>query len=209
MESLASCTVDELIRLLENKPNRFLSEKDIPFELTAEQFCDFAIKDSKVNSIHSRINALSNIKRAIECRIDELIYAACLHVKSESEKWNFPKKIHILGNLGILAPQILKKINRKRNELEHQYIKPSKEDVEDALDVARLFLESTEKHHGGGSFVKEVSRTRNDFSRIYSVEFNRKKQVVTVRDSEGIKELKIGNEDMWFDVAKILIRKVR
>ncbi len=51
-----------------------------------------------------------------------------------------------MNSIGIISPEILKKINRKRNFLEHEYIYPSKEEVEDALDVAKLFVAYTNKY---------------------------------------------------------------
>lgn len=58
---------------------------------------------------------------------------------------NFPTKLDKLNQLGIIAPRILKKINHIRNLLEHQYKIPKKEEVEDAIDVAMLFIEYTNK----------------------------------------------------------------
>ncbi|MEA2075447.1 MAG: hypothetical protein U9O85_06905 [Euryarchaeota archaeon] len=52
---------------------------------------------------------------------------------------------------GIIAPQILKKINDKRNLLEHEFKKPSLEQVEDALDVATLFI----------SYASSLTKTPN------------------------------------------------
>jgi len=44
-----------------------------------------------------------------------------------------------------ISPRILIKINQKRNLLEHEYIRPTKNDIEDALDVAILFISYTDK----------------------------------------------------------------
>ena len=51
-----------------------------------------------------------------------------------------------MNSIGVISPGILKKINRKRNFLEHEYIYPSKEEVEDALDVAKLFVAYTNRY---------------------------------------------------------------
>ena len=42
--------------------------------------------------------------------------------------------------IGVIAPSILKKINKKRNQLEHDFKKPAYGEVTDFLDVASLFL---------------------------------------------------------------------
>ena len=84
---------------------------------------------------------ISNGKRAIENRMDSIFYK--FGYFKLSKKWNFPDKIERLNELNIIAPRILIKINKVRNFLEHEYKIPKKEEAEDALDVAILFLEST------------------------------------------------------------------
>lgn len=64
----------------------------------------------------------------------------------KKEKWNFPKKIDFLNSVGIISPRILTKINRRRNLLEHEYKNPNEEEVEDALDIAILFINYTNKY---------------------------------------------------------------
>lgn len=142
---------------------------------------------------------MSNVKRAIECRIDELLYGLCLHVKSENEKWNFPKKIQVLGDLGIIVPRILKKINRKRNQLEHQYVQPTQEDVEDALDVTNLFIGYTDIFHRYGDVLVEIGRGPDN-----SISINRKGGTVVLKEGKSIKKAKISDEDGWLELAKIL-----
>lgn len=116
---------------------------DKVFSLTSLNFRDFATADSRDAHIHSRVNALSNIKRAIECRVDELLWYCCVLPIAQKKHWNFPLKLEVLGKTGILAPKILTRINQKRNQLEHQYLRPSQKDVQDGLDVMMLFLEYT------------------------------------------------------------------
>jgi hypothetical protein len=90
------------------------------------------------------VNALSNAKRALECQIDSLMLA--FELEELARKWNFPKKIEALSKVGIIAPRVLAKINRHRNEMEHAYCCPSLEAVADFVDVAALFLEATRIH---------------------------------------------------------------
>ena len=136
-------TVKELLDYPFNKLTRRRQQHLRFYEICAEDFLEFAKEDSKGQNLRSLVNALGNAKQAIECRIDTLLCNFCLHKKSEKEGWNLPKKIEVLRELGIVAPDILRRKNKKRNELEHQYVKPTKEDVDDALDVATLFLSAT------------------------------------------------------------------
>ena len=46
----------------------------------------------------------------------------------------------ILTEIGVIAPRIVTKVIRARNYLEHEYRQPEKEQVEDAVDVATLFV---------------------------------------------------------------------
>ena len=44
----------------------------------------------------------------------------------------------LLTEIGVVAPRIVTKVVRARNYLEHEYRKPEKEQVEDAVDVTTL-----------------------------------------------------------------------
>jgi hypothetical protein len=50
-----------------------------------------------------------------------------------------------LTEIGVVAPRIVTKVIRARNYLEHQYRKPEKGQVEDAVDVATLFVAALER----------------------------------------------------------------
>ena len=118
----------------------------IPFELKPEDFMRFAIRDMKdTTEERSLVNALSNIKRAIDCRTASLLCFFGVYDKSKKEDWNFPQSTDFLLKVGVLAPNILRKINKKRNELEHDFKKPTHEEVADFLDIAQLFFAFTEQ----------------------------------------------------------------
>ena len=113
-------------------------EESLPFTLKADDFISFAELDLKGSSDKDIVNALSNIKRAIENRMDCIFFA--FNYYELSKAWNFPEKVEKLNNLGIISPRILTKINRIRNLLEHQYQIPKRQEVLEAYDVAILFL---------------------------------------------------------------------
>ena len=114
-----------------------------PFDLNAEDFLKFAEEDIEGIKTKDRINALGNIKRAIENRVDLLHYAFGFRILKENG--NFPTKLDRLNKLSVVAPRILRKITKIRNLLEHQYKLPDKEEVEDAIDIGILFVEYTNK----------------------------------------------------------------
>ena len=189
-------TVKELLDYPFDKLTRRTQQRLMVFEICAEDFLEFAKKDFKGQDLRSRVNALGNVKRAIECRIDTLLYNYCLHKKSEKEGWNFPRKIEVLRELGIVAPDVLKKTNKKRNELEHQYVKPAKEDVDDAIGVAELFLSATDER----AIIDYTAP--NDFR----IELKHKEGFVKLIDyKDNVEKIaKIDSDDGWIEFAKRL-----
>ncbi len=115
------------------------------FDISPYNFLEFSKKDLKIKTKRGSINSLSNVKRCIDCQVDTLLSVLGQTKKSKKERWNFPQKIEFLNKIGILSPSILNKINKKRNLLEHEYKFPRKEEIEDAIDIAELFLNATEK----------------------------------------------------------------
>lgn len=150
---MLNCDIKSLQEFIEESPYQneridgwSVTDIENNFDLQSNDFLEFAQLDLQMDYEHHLINCLSNVKRAIECQIDSILIGLGLFETSKIEKWYFPKKIEILNKLGIISPRILIKINKIRNLLEHHYSKPEKEKVEDAVDIAILFLRSTEKY---------------------------------------------------------------
>ena len=140
--------ISDVIEILKSK-NRDVEYVRIPiFEISAKEFLTYAKSDFKENDEKGLINALSNAKRAISNRMDEMIKLSCLQRISSKNRWNIPTKMDKLSAIGIFAPGLLqRKITSMRNLLEHEYIKPKdSQEVEDVIDIAELFLKSTEKY---------------------------------------------------------------
>ncbi len=116
------------------------------FEISAKEFLAFAKSDLKDYGNKGLINALSNAKRAISNRMDELIKISFL--EKRSSKLNIPKKMEKLNAIGLFVPDLLqRKITSMRNILEHEYIKPKDSQVvKDAIEIAELFLRSTDQY---------------------------------------------------------------
>ncbi len=124
------------------------SSRAIPceFQIMPKDFVRYSELDLKNSYEHSAINSISNSKRAIDCQLDLLLISFGFFELSCAKQWRFPRKIELINDVGVLAPRILKKINKQRNLLEHQYIRPTLEQVEDFLDIANLFIAGTEKY---------------------------------------------------------------
>lgn len=83
------------------------------------------------------LNSISNARRSIFCQVDQ----ALLTFGIEPDR-DYRKNIEKLQRLGLSMPRILRKVSKYRNLLEHEYRIPTKDQIEDALDLASLFLNS-------------------------------------------------------------------
>ncbi len=82
------------------------------------------------------LNCITNAKRAIVCQMDQIL----LTFGYKSIRWNIPKKVSKIKDLGLIVPRILSKVSNARNLLEHEYRKPNYKEIEEALDIATLFV---------------------------------------------------------------------
>ncbi|WP_460422980.1 hypothetical protein [Pseudomonas sp. ZL2] len=101
-------------------------------------FLSLAEDDFERGGLSALINAATNAKRAIVCQLDQLLVS----FGYSPYRWNVPKKIEKLRVLGLLAPSLLRKVVDMRNLLEHEYEAPELKAVEEALDIASLFVMS-------------------------------------------------------------------
>ena len=168
-------------------------EESLPFTLKADDFISFAELDLKGSSDKDIVNALSNIKRAIENRMDCIFFA--FNYYELSKAWNFPEKVEKLNNLGIISPRILTKINRIRNLLEHQYQIPKKQEVMEAYDIAILFLAYTKNFLK--KFVKEGSFYTDDPRVFVYLKFQKNGVKVSIDGSEYNVKAKNPIYDDW------------
>lgn len=174
-----------------------------PFQITPKHFLSYAEYDLTNEYRHHLVNSLSNIKRAIDCQFDSLLYGLGLFEKSKKNKWNFPDKIDCLNRIGIISPRVLKKINQKRNLLEHEYMLPNKNEVEDALDVATLFIAYTEKFLSRATIEIELYHDINEESLEIKLDYNNNMIIIIERKSEREKKITADSEEYidylrWF-----------
>lgn len=126
----------------------------------------YAQDDLESTLPHKHINALSNAKRAIDCQLDNICDAFGLR-----KQRNFPQKMELIGEIGLVAPRIVRKVIRVRNLLEHEYYDPDDSETEDAVDVATLFLEATARPFRSfmeDYFVADGASVQNGAERMVS-----------------------------------------
>ncbi|MFD1415688.1 hypothetical protein [Oceanobacillus jeddahense] len=138
------------------------SSNYIDFEISPEDFLNYAIDDLKTQDVKGRVNCLTNCKRAIDSQIDWLISYLGLDYTNFNEKkyLNLKRymkdinnevfssdtsfKIKFIQIMGIAPMLLVSKIRSVRNKLEHQYKIPEYAECQEALELAELFINSTQ-----------------------------------------------------------------
>lgn len=115
------------------------------------EYLSFAEKDFRLGSTRGLVNSLTNSKRAIDCEIFNVLSALSI-----PEPYSFPARLEKLQSLGLLAPRLIRRVVQLRNLLEHQYHKPSASEVEDALDIAAMFMETLKPYFAGSSYMESA-----------------------------------------------------
>jgi hypothetical protein len=174
---------------------------DTSFETMPSEFISFAENDLQSNFDHKYINALSNAKRALDCQADRLLKLFGYYQLSQDKFWGFPKKLDLIQKFEIIAPRVLNKINKSRNLMEHQYVKPKPDQVEDFLDIASLFIASTDHYVSHFvrlvQYINEVNEEFNDLMEV-DIELDNINSKLIVKT----KILKSNQESVDFSIDK-------
>jgi len=98
-----------------------------------------------MNSKRGRGNALSNIKKALDARLDEIIEKTHLRFTKDWEprRIDIKEKLKIVGRLGVRYGAIVGLINSIRNKYEHEYLIPAHHHLAGFLDAAQLWIEKS------------------------------------------------------------------
>ena len=121
------------------KGGQFLDHK---FDVSPEDFLDQAEQDYDAGGTTALLNAITNAKRAIRCQVDKTL----LCFGYDAAKLKIKRKMELLTEIGVVAPRILQRVDNARNLLEHEYVNPKLQEVEDSLDVAALFIEAANRN---------------------------------------------------------------
>ena len=114
-------------------------------------FLDWARIGLAAGGDYGLSNGLTYAKRAACCRIDRLLRN--YHLQKFSRAF-YPEKAKALDSVGIQIPEVVQKlIINPRNELEHDYISPSADEVRNAIDIAALLLKATDQDESLNSII--------------------------------------------------------
>lgn len=106
------------------------SDMNIPiYEISAEEFLGFAESAIAAGTKEGLINAVSNLKRALDCEMD--LFFESINLKKIFSKNNlkFEKKTQFLADIGLFPIQSINKLNLMRNKMEHEYRQPEISDL--------------------------------------------------------------------------------
>ena len=120
---------------------------EFPEGIQPKTYLEFANTDVKsTDEPRCFVNALSNAKRALHFQIEILTDAFGISYTVKNTKYiSFPERLKFCSKCGIVSPRILAKLNKVRNEVEHDYYLPSRDEVEDYIDIVELFLAATDR----------------------------------------------------------------
>ena len=132
------------------------------------QYLNFALEDCRSGDDRGLVNAVSNLKRALHLRIDMLLYQFGL-LEYYREK-GFSAKLKLIEDVGLLPTVMFRNINRERTFVEHEYVVPDAERVDEALDVIRLLYLASEPVLASLMSEAVVGRSRSPTHAILRVE---------------------------------------
>ena len=114
----------------------------------SHEFLSWAKSDLKGGDRRAMGNALSNIKKSIHSRIDEILSLSHISCSSAwDSRATTDKKIALLKKLNVEHTSIVKMFTKIRNVYEHQYILPSDlTDIKAYYETTELWLNHSKKN---------------------------------------------------------------
>lgn len=152
------------------KTGSFIS-LEYQFPIMPKTFLNFAKQDFAENSERGTMNALTNLKRAIDCQIDLALKAIGINLSKNKikeymlalgskEKLEASDKVRLIQALGIAPPYVISKLRKIRNKLEHDYEMPDPEDIRDGIEIGEMFIGTVQNKLS--SFVYEFIMGEKD-----------------------------------------------
>lgn len=166
------------------------------FELTPRDFIEFAEKDLEGElTSYKLVNATSNLKRAIDSKLDYLLTFLNLDDLYRKKRLGIDKKLGFFNKAGIFNSRSFTKLNNYRNRLEHHYEIPAVQEVDVYYDLVVAFVSISE------SFVFQLM-SMGDINLYYYEPGRGRFACSTVDITQPSIELILGNEE---DKQKFII----
>lgn len=94
---------------------------------------------SKIEKDESLISCVSNLKRALDCQIDCLLFNYNLKSIVDKRNLSLNKKMEFLSKAGIFRSKSIERLISIRNKVEHNYSIPTIDDLEALFDLVTAF----------------------------------------------------------------------
>ena len=105
-------------------------------------YLDYARADFEGDkSPRALVNAVSNAKRALHYQVEAI--ADALGWEHFKARQDFPTRLNFLGLCGVLSPIIIRRINKMRNSVEHDYYLPTEDEALEYIEIVELYLGAT------------------------------------------------------------------
>jgi hypothetical protein len=110
------------------------------FDISPREFLHHAEQNIFSSNDLDLINGISNLKRAIDCSLDGFfaslgILKKLKSIKIERRKVSISDKLSFIGEIADFTPKSINRLNKVRNELEHDYKRPRVLDMEVYYDL--------------------------------------------------------------------------
>ena len=157
----------------------FMNVRSNPSSHDYLKFAKQDLQDGKEQ--RNLVNSIANAKRALHLRLEDL----CLGFGSRdlTKLKRFPALIEYVRSCGIVAPNVLKRLNSLRNEVEHEYHIPRIVEIEDFVDTTELFLAATDRWRDrqpcGADYFEEVA-TPSGAICVVGLSFNWKEGIARI-----------------------------
>ncbi len=168
------------------------------FQITPKTFLNFSKQDFKTKDQRGNTNALTNAKRAIDCQTDKILRcfgfpidkpfppATNKYIQAinpDLSKTDIQYKLKLLQVLDLAPASIIANTRTIRNKLEHYYESFSDNDVENAIQLADLFINATDsKLKMVWSYrIEDTNSTDKKNDSCIDVSFDEKEFTIKVR----------------------------
>lgn len=187
--------------------------------ISPTDFLTWANEDIRGGNPKNIANALSNSKRAIHARIDEILYALRIqYAKDWPPNPQASHKLKAIKQLNIPGTSNVALLTKRRNDLEHSYLLPSLEQVRADVEIADMWLAesksylkpavvliglSVESIGFSSSAITKKSTFSAKFAEPDKVEFywDAKRKIVTVSKNGDISQ-KNYHDCSWKDMIR-------
>jgi len=150
-----------------------------PFEMTPNDYLGYAEKDLNDGDTRAAVTAVSNVRLALESRIDELLINWGYHKFAKKQDYNFDKKLKLLSSLGLMAPLALKQVLNYKHDSEVDYHQVSLDTALAYFTAVSMFVSYTDRILKIANEA-EVIRDKADGDFV-NVELDSEKHKITLR----------------------------